>query len=55
MGPSGQTWVGDDVAVVPGPSGPMLLAADAVVEGVHCDLDLVGLDDMGWKLSLIHI
>lgn len=37
------------MAVVPGPSGSMLLAADAVVAGVHCDLDLVGLDDMGWK------
>jgi len=35
--------------VVPGPSGRLLLAADAVVAGVHADLDLVGLDDMGWK------
>jgi thiamine-monophosphate kinase len=42
-------WIGDDVAVVPGPSGPLLLTADAVVAGVHSDLDLVGLDDMGWK------
>ena len=55
MGPAGQTWVGDDVAVVPGPSGPMLLAADAVVAGVHCDLDLVGLDDMGWKAIVANV
>ena len=48
-GPPGQTWVGDDAAVVPGPVGPLLLAADAVVAGVHADLDLVGLDDLGWK------
>ncbi len=27
----------------------MLLTSDAVVAGVHADLDLVGLDDMGWK------
>ena len=37
------------MAVVPGPSGSLLLAADAVVAGVHADLDLVGLDDLGWK------
>jgi thiamine-monophosphate kinase len=55
VGPAGQTWVGDDVAVVPGLSGPMLLAADAVVAGVHCDLDLVGLDDMGWKALVANV
>jgi thiamine-monophosphate kinase len=43
------------VAVVPGPSGSMLLAADAVVAGVHCDLDLVGLDDMGWKAVVANV
>jgi thiamine-monophosphate kinase len=42
-------WIGDDVAVVPRPAGALLLTADAVVAGVHADLDLVGLDDMGWK------
>ena len=55
MGPPGQTWVGDDVAVVPGPSGPLLLAADTVVAGVHSDLDLVGLDDMGWKALVANV
>jgi thiamine-monophosphate kinase len=43
------------MAVVPAPSGPMLLAADAVVAGVHCDLDLVGLDDMGWKALVANV
>jgi thiamine-monophosphate kinase len=47
--------VGDDVAIVPGPSGALLLAADAVVAGVHCDLDLVGLDDMGWKALVANV
>lgn len=55
MAPPDQTWVGDDVAVVPGPSGPLLLAADAVVAGVHADLDLVGLDDMGWKAMIANL
>ncbi|MDQ6797797.1 MAG: thiamine-phosphate kinase [Actinomycetota bacterium] len=48
-GPDGRTWLGDDVAVVPGPDGPLLLAADAAVAGVHSDLSLVGIDDLGWK------
>lgn len=55
VGPPGQIWVGDDVAIVPGPSGSMLLAADAVVAGVHADLTLVGLDDMGWKAMVANV
>ena len=55
VGPPDQIWVGDDVAVVPGPSGSMLLAADAAVAGVHCDLTLVGLDDMGWKAMVANV
>jgi len=54
-GPPGQTWVGDDAAVVPAPAGAMVLAADAVVAGVHCDLSLVGLDDMGWKALAVNV
>ncbi|MEO6120580.1 MAG: thiamine-phosphate kinase [Acidimicrobiales bacterium] len=49
--PAGETWSGDDAAVVlPSASGAaLLLTTDAVVAGVHADLDLVGLDDFGWK------
>jgi thiamine-monophosphate kinase len=47
--PAGQTWIGDDAAVVPAPAGPLLLSIDAVVAGVHADLALVGIDDFGWK------
>ena len=51
---TGETWIGDDAAVLscrPEPSGAgwLLLAADTVVAGVHADLDLTGLDDLGWK------
>ncbi|MGH9181335.1 MAG: AIR synthase related protein, partial [Acidimicrobiales bacterium] len=48
--PAGEVWSGDDAAVV-GPTGGdhLLLTTDAVVAGVHADLDLVGLDDLGWK------
>jgi thiamine-monophosphate kinase len=47
--PAGETWIGDDAAVVAPPPESLLLAADLVVAGVHVDLDLVGIDDMGWK------
>ena len=47
--PPGQTWIGDDAAVVAPPRGGLVLTADAVVAGIHVDLSLVGLDDMGWK------
>ncbi len=45
----GEIWIGDDAAVVAPPSGRMLLTVDVVVEGVHADLELVGLDDLGWR------
>jgi thiamine-monophosphate kinase len=47
---AGQIWIGDDAAVLTGPSGGhTLLAADTAVAGVHADLTLTGLDDLGWK------
>jgi len=53
--PTGQTWIGDDAAVVAPPGGSLLLAADAVVAGVHADLSLVGLDDLGWKAIAVNV
>lgn len=54
--PPGETWIGDDAAVVPAPHGAwQLLAADAVVEGVHTDLRLLGLADLGWKAVVANI
>jgi thiamine-monophosphate kinase len=47
--PPGETWIGDDAAVVASPEGVLLLSTDAAVAGVHGDLSLVGLDDFGWK------
>ncbi len=47
--PSGQVWSGDDTAVVPCGSGSLLLTVDTVVEGIHADLGLVGMDDFGWR------
>ena len=47
--PTGEVWLGDDAAVVAPPEGFLLLATDAALAGVHADLALVGLDDLGWK------
>ncbi|MGH9115803.1 MAG: thiamine-phosphate kinase [Acidimicrobiales bacterium] len=47
--PPGEVWIGDDAAVLPAPCGPLLLATDSVAAGVHADLTLTGLDDLGWK------
>jgi thiamine-monophosphate kinase len=45
-----EVGIGDDAAVVRGPDGGwLLLAADTVVAGVHADLTLTGVDDLGWK------
>ena len=53
LGPAtlpGETWIGDDAAVVRSATGGwLLLAADTVVAGVHADLALTGIDDLGWK------
>lgn len=45
-----QVWIGDDAAVLPPTGGDvLLLAVDAVVAGVHADLGLTRLSDLGWK------
>lgn len=53
--PPGQTWIGDDAAVLPAPNGSLLFAVDTVVAGVHADLSLVGLDDLGWKALAVNV
>ena len=53
--PAGETWIGDDAAVLAAPRGSLLLTADAVVDGVHVDLALSGLDDMGWKALSVSV
>jgi thiamine-monophosphate kinase len=42
-------WMGDDAAWVEAHGSRLLATVDAVVEGVHADLSLVGLDDFGWR------
>ncbi|HZD65530.1 MAG TPA: thiamine-phosphate kinase, partial [Acidimicrobiales bacterium] len=58
--PPGETWLGDDAAVVTPPGragggGRLLLATDLAVAGVHADLELVGLADLGWKAVAVNV
>jgi len=47
--PPGETWIGDDAAVLAPVAGPLLLTTDLAVAGVHADLSVLGLDDLGWR------
>jgi len=78
--PSGDTWIGDDAAVVTTrapmtddqakhqanragtqeeaahpPTFQALLATDLIVEGVHVDLELCSLDDVGYKALMVTV
>jgi thiamine-monophosphate kinase len=54
--PAGETWIGDDMAVVARPEAAwILLSADAVVAGVHADLRLTTVADLGWKAMVANL
>lgn len=54
--PSGQVWIGDDAAVLPGPGDTDLLAAvDTVVSGVHFDPSTSSLADVGWRAVAVNV
>jgi len=54
--PPGDVWIGDDAAVVGSTSpGPVILATDLVVAGVHVDLELCALDDVGYKALMVSL
>jgi len=42
-------WIGDDTAVLGPTTGRLLLTTDVSVAGVHADLELIGVDDLGWR------
>jgi thiamine-monophosphate kinase len=57
--PAGDTWIGDDAAVVtvgsPGDPGQVLLATDLLVEGVHVDLAYCTPEDAGYKALMVTV
>jgi thiamine-monophosphate kinase len=52
---TGETWIGDDAAVLRPPAGWMVLTTDVVVAGVHGDLALMGVDDLGWRAMVASV
>jgi thiamine-monophosphate kinase len=54
--PEGETWIGDDAAVVRRPEGDRgLLSTDLVVAGVHVDLGLSSFADLGYKALMVTV
>lgn len=54
--PPGDTWIGDDAAVIALDQHRQgIWATDLVVEGVHVDLDVCGLDDVGFKAVMVAV
>ncbi len=54
--PNSDLWIGDDAALVRDSAGaPLLLATDLVVAGVHVDLDLCSLADLGFKAIMVTV
>jgi thiamine-monophosphate kinase len=54
--PPGEIWIGDDAALVADSGGrPLLLATDLVVAGVHVDLDLCTVADLGFKAVMVAV
>jgi thiamine-monophosphate kinase len=53
--PAGEVWIGDDAAVLGPVGGQTLLTTDMSVVGVHGDLALMGLDDLGWRAVAVAV
>jgi thiamine-monophosphate kinase len=52
--PVGEVWIGDDAAVVASrPGQRLLLATDLVVAGVHVDLEVSSVEDLGFKAVMV--
>jgi thiamine-monophosphate kinase len=47
--PAGEVWIGDDAAVLAPTPGRIVFTTDLSVAGVHADLEVIGLDDLGWR------
>lgn len=50
----GETWVGDDSAIIRAPAGTIFLTADMMVEGVHFDTRYTGPEDLGYKALAVN-
>ena len=52
---SPRVGIGDDAAAWDGEAGTRVLTTDAMVEGVHFELDLTGWRDLGWKAMAVNL
>lgn len=54
-GSNGETWVGDDAAVIVPPGKHVLFTTDVMVEGVDFDLRYSSGADIGWKAVAVNV
>src|SRR5215212_4443279 len=54
-GPEVIVGPGDDAAVLAAPSGQLVLAADALIQGVHFDLAFTSARDLGYKAIVVNL
>ena len=47
--------IGDDAAAWDGPAGTTVMTSDAMVEGVHFNLDRIDWSDLGWKAMAVNL
>ena len=47
--------IGEDAAAWEDEAGTRVFTTDAMVEGVHFDLDLTGWRDLGWKAMAVNL
>jgi thiamine-monophosphate kinase len=52
---TGETYAGDDAAVLLPPAGRLLIATDLLVEDVHFDLSLGSVADAAWKAVAVNV
>jgi thiamine-monophosphate kinase len=51
----GETWIGDDSAVLRAPAGTILFTTDLMIEGIHFDLEITGPKDLGYKALAVNV
>lgn len=53
--PEGETWTGDDAAVLTSPGSTLLYTTDLLVEAVDFDMDYASGADIGWKALAVNV
>jgi len=53
--PEGETWTGDDAAVLRSPGSTLLYTTDLLIEGIDFDMRYASGADIGWKALAVNV